>query len=704
MNIWTKIDTLWGEFEDSRIGKFVLRKKSYISFMYTSTALVVAQLSLLNSQNYLIDIVQKQIDTTEGFWHYFWIVVSYVVPEGNIGIIIALALVMLAVSLVRYRELLPYTLQKLFTSDSLKQYDIHTIGRDKDKDAIATLFEKNNVLVLINSMGGIGKSVLARYYYTQTKEQYDYSGFIVAEEKLEENFVASMLESMPLSATSTEGKFIEALGLLARQTGKKLLIIDNIKDVHRQQESLNKLMALSDHGFDILFTSRQSMDGVSKYALAALEMSDAIELFVYHCPSKERGKIEQILNYIDRHTLFTEIIAKTVHKNSYTLDDIINKFEDGSLAEISVVDQNSGTEETLNKNLKALFDMQELEEPYVNLLQCMALFPSVEISIEVLEKFMQTENLKGRLNFLVAQGWLSVDEKGAYKLHEIIKVFIVANHLPSLETIERPYHQICQWARQSSASDNAKQKYLYLSYFDSFSAVFERLKLADEKVGVFYANVGTLYFHTSDYPTALEYLTKSLAISQEIGDKAGEGATLNNIATAHHANGDYPTALKYLTKSLAISQEIGDKAGEGATLNNISGIYDAQGDYPTALEYLTKSLAIQEEIGDKAGEGATLNNLSQIYDTQGDYPTALEYLTKSLAISQEIGDKAGMCATLFNMGHMALQNDERDKAMAYWKQVYTIATAINQAQALDALTGLAEQLGLEGGLDAWGRV
>jgi tetratricopeptide (TPR) repeat protein len=76
--------------------------------------------------------------------------------------------------------------------------------------------------------------------------------------------------------------------------------------------------------------------------------------------------------------------------------------------------------------------------------------------------------------------------------------------------------------------------------------------------------------------------------------------------------GDYTTALTYLTNSLAIHQEIGDKAEEGTTLNNIAKIYQAQGDYTIALTYLTNSLAINQEIGDKAGEGTTLNNNSQI--------------------------------------------------------------------------------------------
>ena len=88
----------------------------------------------------------------------------------------------------------------------------------------------------------------------------------------------------------------------------------------------------------------------------------------------------------------------------------------------------------------------------------------------------------------------------------------------------------------------------------------------------------------------------------------GKGYEPNRLQLIHIGN--YSTALKYLKQSLAIRQEIGDKSGEGTTLNNISQIYDARGDYDTALKYLKQSLAIRQEIGDKSGEGTTLNNMA----------------------------------------------------------------------------------------------
>jgi len=155
-----------------------------------------------------------------------------------------------------------------------------------------------------------------------------------------------------------------------------------------------------------------------------------------------------------------------------------------------------------------------------------------------------------------------------------------------------------------------------------------------------------------------------------------------------------------LQQSLDIQKAIGDKPGEGTTLNNISQVYQAQGDYDTALDYLQQSLAILKAIGDKQGEGTTLNNISQVYKAQGDYETALDYLQQSLAIRKAIGDWPGMCATLFNIGRIQLQHEQTQAAIGTFVSAYQLAKRINHFQVLEALTGLAKQLGGEG-LSMW---
>ena len=253
-------------------------------------------------------------------------------------------------------------------------------------------------------------------------------------------------------------------------------------------------------------------------------------------------------------------------------------------------------------------------------------------------------------------------------------------------------HLLDQWLLPLAEADNPAilgkvngqigRQYFHLGDYDRALGYLERSLAISQEIGdrsgegATLNNISTIYHARSDSNRALEYLQRSLAISQEIEDRSGESTTLNNIAQIYHARGDYGRALEQLKRSLTISREIGDRSEEGAALNNISQIYDARGDYGRALEYLKRSLAIRQEIGDRSGEGATLNNISQIYDARGDYARALEYLKSSLAIQEEIGDRSGEGMALNNISTIYHACGDYDRALEYLQRSLTISQEI----------------------------
>jgi tetratricopeptide (TPR) repeat protein len=192
---------------------------------------------------------------------------------------------------------------------------------------------------------------------------------------------------------------------------------------------------------------------------------------------------------------------------------------------------------------------------------------------------------------------------------------------------------------------------------------------------------GKILHYINDYEAALSYNKQSLAIYQQINDKAGEGAVLNNNGQIYEAQGDYETALSYLKQSLAIFQQIGDKKGEGPTLNNISIIYSTLADYETALFYAKQSLTIKRQIGDKEGEAATLISLGGIYSEQGDYETALSYQKQAFAISQQVGDKAGAGKSLGNIGNIYSRQGDYETALSCLKQALVIMQETNDKKS-----------------------
>jgi tetratricopeptide (TPR) repeat protein len=93
---------------------------------------------------------------------------------------------------------------------------------------------------------------------------------------------------------------------------------------------------------------------------------------------------------------------------------------------------------------------------------------------------------------------------------------------------------------------------------------------------------------------ALEYTLKSLAASEKANRLMGivEAYTLNTLGTLYDELGDFPHALTYYDRGLAIRKDIGDKWAKQAVLINIGNVYLKQGDHERAKEFCGQSLAI----------------------------------------------------------------------------------------------------------------
>jgi len=70
--------------------------------------------------------------------------------------------------------------------------------------------------------------------------------------------------------------------------------------------------------------------------------------------------------------------------------------------------------------------------------------------------------------------------------------------------------------------------------------------------------------------------------------------------------------LKYVNQALPILRQVGDRAGEAATLTNIGAVYNSISQPQEALKYFNQALPILRQVGDRAGEAATLSNIDAV--------------------------------------------------------------------------------------------
>jgi tetratricopeptide (TPR) repeat protein len=77
----------------------------------------------------------------------------------------------------------------------------------------------------------------------------------------------------------------------------------------------------------------------------------------------------------------------------------------------------------------------------------------------------------------------------------------------------------------------------------------------------------------------------------------------NNLGLVYDALGQKQEALRYYQQALAISREVGDRAGEGTTLWNIGALYFEQGRNDAALACFLRARNIYEEVLSPNREG-----------------------------------------------------------------------------------------------------
>src|SRR6266568_1730676 len=250
------------------------------------------------------------------------------------------------------------------------------------------------------------------------------------------------------------------------------------------------------------------------------------------------------------------------------------------------------------------------------------------------------------------------------------------------DLVEAVWHH-CQAEQFQEALDLTEVEgiFRYLSRWSGSVILLElyQLLLPDKwraqpsQAAIIYRNLGDIYRELDQPQKALFYLEQALSIRREIGDRKGEGTTLNSIGRAYTKLGKKQEALAYYEQALSIRKEIGDREGQGSTLNNLGYIYNALGQKQRAVACYEQALCIHREVGNRAVEGTTLNNLGYAYfNVLGQKEKAVEYYNQALSIHRELGARRSEGTTLNNLGRISSKLGQNQKALAYYKQALVV--------------------------------
>ncbi len=185
-----------------------------------------------------------------------------------------------------------------------------------------------------------------------------------------------------------------------------------------------------------------------------------------------------------------------------------------------------------------------------------------------------------------------------------------------------------------------------LEHYEQALHIFEELGDTEGKsrtlnsFGGVYDSLGQKENDSERRAHALKYYQRAL---HEIGeeDHNAKATILNNIGTIYRAMDENDKALMHYKQALSLQEEIGDRSGQGITLNNLGMLYSTVGkrkvtERKKALEFYARALYLHKDIGDRNGEGVTLHNIGVLNYDQRRYRIALAYFLLARRILEEV--------------------------------------------------------------------
>jgi len=447
---------------------------------------------------------------------------------------------------------------------------------------------------MISGSAGLGKTKLARAVCNDLEDQLDHIAWLTYDGSLENQLLTLRILEQNLDRQNRLFQIKEFLNTTEKNV---LIVLDKVNDIPSHAD-LQTIASFSPT-VKVLITSRlPEIRGVEVYPLYALPLESCMDIFYMHYkldPNKEQKKAAQnIVNSVGLNTFIVELLARSAQAEGEKLEVVWEKMQKRGFAfsEARLATERLTNPQTLQEYVKTLYEMAGLDEAKQRILRVFSVLPhSTPIPVQI-KNWMPCDI--NDLNWLVERSWLQQNELG-YTMHQLLQESI---RLQTQATLEDCQGLIESFSQEEFISGELPytEKMKRIIYADSMLEFFQPIP---ENLDFSLLLQNNAHYHQSylgDYPQALSYYQKALAIREKVLglEHPDTASSYNNIGILYSDQGDYELALSYCQKALAIRKKVlgSEHPDTASSYNNIGILYRVQGDYEQAFDYFFKAYRV----------------------------------------------------------------------------------------------------------------
>jgi predicted ATPase/DNA-binding SARP family transcriptional activator/Tfp pilus assembly protein PilF len=231
--------------------------------------------------------------------------------------------------------------------------------------------------------------------------------------------------------------------------------------------------------------------------------------------------------------------------------------------------------------------------------------------------------------------------------------------------------------------------------------------------------LGVVRWRAGAYAEAGEYLDRSRALQESLGDYWELGRVYSALAGVAFEQGDAQRALGRAHEALRLYEASDDRRNVAAVRGNLALVYMRLGQFDMALQHNGYDLEACRDLGDRHGTAVALANRAWIYRDSGDLEGALRCAREALQMTEQVGDsweaarQGAEIAHIYQLqGKPALALDQYERALpvlrAHGGRYYVVAPLLHTAEVdlelghhgeaaslVEEAMALAQELGLE---------